>query len=312
MEPMNMRTPLRLSISLFAACLALGASSQALAQQEIPKGTQAQSKATTGTTDINTDKFQTAEKADESKDATELSLSAGGLQSTGNARLLALTSATKFRLRRDDHQFRAALAGNYAQNTPAGQDKAEESVRNIQGLTRYDYFLGDVTLFTSAQGRHDKFQGLAFRLQVDPGVGYTIINKKAQLLSIELGYDLLHDIRLDDARVPLDANKNEIRNPDGSRNFITPKTRTVHSGRLAVSYEHALSETSKLTAGLEFLQGLSDTKLYRLNGDVALTTKIFDALAISFSFSNRYESKPVPGKEKLDTISAVSLVYTFL
>lgn len=302
----------RRSLSLLSAIAPLALAAPALAQQEIPKGTQAQSKATTGSTEITSDKFQTAEKGDDNKDANELSVSAGGLQSTGNARLLALTTASKFRFRRDDDQFRAALAGNYAQTTPAGTDTSEETVRNIQGLTRYDHFLGNVTLFTSIQGRHDKFQGLAFRLQVDPGVGYALINKKTQMLSVEVGYDLLHDIRLDNARVARDDNKNEILNPDGSRNFVTPKTRTVHSARIALGYEHALSETSKLTAGLEFLQGLSDTGLYRLNGDVALTTKIFDALAISFSFSERYESKPVPGKEKLDTVSAVSLVYTFL
>ncbi len=307
-----MNFTLRRSLSALLAVASLGFSSAAMAQQEIPKGVQAQSKATTGSTDVTTDKFQTAEKDAENKDATELSLSAGGLQSTGNARLLALTTASKFRLRREDQQFRAALAGNYAQTTPQGKEESEETVRNIQSLARYDYFLGDVTLFTVAQGRHDKFQGLAFRLQVDPGVGYTLINKKTQLLSVELGYDLLHDIRLDDARVAVDENKVEVRNPDGSRNFITPKTRTVHSGRVALGYEHTLSDTSKLTAGIEFLQGLSDTGLYRLNGDVALTTKIFETLAISFSFSERYESKPVPGKEKLDTVSSVSLVYTFL
>lgn len=303
---------LRPSISFLTSLTLLFFSLPAFAQQNIPQGTQAQSKATSGSTEITSDKFQVSDKAAEDKDATELSLSAGGLQSTGNARLLALTTASKFRLRRDNDQFRAAFAGNYAQTTPPEADVAEETVRNVQGLTRYDHFLGDVTLFTSVQGRHDKFQGLAFRLQLDPGVGYAFLNTKTQQLSIELGYDLLHDIRLDDARVERDSDKNEVFNLDGSRHFIVSKTRTVHSGRLALGYEHALSDTSKLTAGLEFLQGLSDTKLYRLNGDVALTTKIFDALAISFSFSERYESQPVPGKEKLDTISAVSLVYTFL
>lgn len=294
------------------AVFTLVISQTAAAQQEVPQGTQAQAKATSGSTDVTSDKFQAAAKDEASKDTTELSLSAGGLSSTGNARLLALTSSTKLRLRRDNNQFKAALAGNYAKSTDPATDTSSESVRNIQGLTRYDLFLGDVTLFTSVQGRHDKFQGLAFRLQLDPGVGYSLINKKTQQLSVELGYDLLHDIRLDDARVELDGNKVEIRNPDGSRRFITPKTRTVHSGRVALAYEHALTDTSKLTAGLEFLQGLSDTSIYRLNGDVSLATKLYDSLSISFSFSERYESKPVPGKEKLDTVSSFSLVYTFL
>lgn len=282
---------------------------RAFAQQDLPAGTQAAKPVTTGKTDVTDDKFQAATRDEaeaKSKDANELSLSLGGVQSGGNSRLLAVTGSGKYRLRRDEHQFRTALAGNYAESAAPDDDHFQTTVQNLQGLARYDLFLGDVTLFTSLQGRNDRFQGLDLRLQLDPGVGYYFINEKTQLFWTELGYDLLHDLRRDDARVQLDGDKNPIAGAP-----LLAKSRTIHSGRLFLGYEHAYNASSKLSAGVEFLQGLSDTDVRRLNGDVSLTTKLAGNLAISFSLSERYENRPLPGKKNLDTTTAASLVYTF-
>lgn len=286
--------------------------------QDVQKGTgTGVDQATKGSTEITSDKFQTREKdGAEAKDATELSLSAGTLNSSGNSRLVAATSTTKFRLRREMNQFKAAAAANYARSGPPGGD-VETTVQNFQGLTRYDRFLGDVSVFLSAQARNDKFQGLDMRFQLDPGVAYYFLNDKTLQLWTEVGYDFLYDIRREDARVQRDDKKNVKLDANGAQLPLLAKTRTLHSARLFLGYEHALSDTSKLSAGVEFLQGLagseSDTKnAYRLNGDIALTAKVYGALSMSLSFSERYESKPLPGKEKLDTITAASLVYTFL
>lgn len=295
----------RLSSLLIAASLT--APALAHAQQDLPKTAQDQAKVSTGATDVISDKAQTSDRAGAaaSKDATELSVSAGGLQTGGNAELLALTTASKFRLRRDDNQFKAALAGNYARSATSAETETQVTVQNLQALARYDLFLGNVALFSSVQLRNDRFQGLDLRTQFDPGVAYYFVNEKTRQFWVEGGYDLLHDVRREEARVVLDADKK----PTG---VIAPKTRTLHSGRAFVGYEQALTDTTKITAGLEFMQGLNDTEIRRLNGDVTLTAKLYQALSFAFSFSARYESKPVPGKEKLDTTSAASLVYTFL
>ena len=304
-----MRATRVVSLLLSGAAL-IAASTTALraeAQQDLPAGTQAAAPVTTGKTDITADKFQGATRVDpDEKDANELSLALGGVQAGGNARLFAVTGAGKYRLRREQHQFRAALAGNYAESALPDDPELQTTVQNIQGLARYDLFLGDVTLFTALQGRNDRFQGLDLRMQLDPGVGYYFINKKTQLFWTELGYDLLHDVRYDPARVQLDGDKNPI--PGAP---LLSKTRTLHSARVFLGYEHAFNEASKVAAGVEFLQGLSDTDIRRLNGDVALTTKLVGNLAISFSFSERYENRPLPGKKQLDTTTAASLVYTF-
>lgn len=278
----------------------------------LPAGTQKADAATKGSTDVTKDQYQGMARPseEESKDATELSVSVGALQSSGNSRLLAATAAEKFRLRRDDNQFRQALAGNYGR-TAVPDGPWETNVQNVQGMARYDHFIGDVAPFLAVQERNDKFQGLVLRSQVDPGVGYYFLNRKSLLLWTELGYDFLYDIRRDDSLTVLDANGAPVLDASG-KPVELDKTKTVHSGRLFVGYEHSLSSGAKLTAGVEYLQGLSDTAIYRLNSDVGVTANLWQSLGIAFTFGERYESKPLPGKKTLDTTTAVSLVYTLM
>lgn len=297
-----MRRNLAFAFSAVASLISSGALAE-----DVPKSAQDQAKATSGATEVTSDKATALDRAADAKDATELSLSAGGLQAGGNANLLAMTAAEKFRLRREDNQFKQVFAANYARSAAPPSTDLQTTVANIQALVRYDRFLGDFTLFLGAQGRSDKFQGLNARANVDPGVGYYFINEKTNAFWTELGYDFQYDNRRDDA----------IFNPDGTRQLDgsgkpLDKNRVLHSGRAFIGYENAFNATSKVTAGVEFLQGLSDTKVYRVNSDVALTTKIAKSLAISFAFSERFDSEPLPGKQKMDTVTSASLVYTFL
>jgi putative salt-induced outer membrane protein len=305
----------RLNASLTTIIL-FGAPGVAVAQT--PQGTLKDEKATSGATEITSEKAATTDlKAlKESKDATELSVNAGMLNSSGNARLVALTAGGKFRYRRGENQVTAAAAGNYARAAASPDDPAKTTVENVQGLGRYDRFLGDLTLFGQVQARRDRFQGLDARVNVDPGVGYYFLNEQSTLLWAEVGYDLLFDVRRDEARVRLDA--------DGAPVVGAPllsKTQTVHSARLFLGYDLAIDTGFKLSAGLEYLQGLatsnrqpgqSATEIYRINGVTAASAKVFDKLALSFAFTGRYDNGALPGKEKFDTITSASLVYTLL
>ena len=77
----------------------------------------------------------------ESKDATEIVISAGGLASAGNSRSIAVTSAGKFRLRRGSDQLGAAIAANYAESAIDKGQGLQTTVENFQGKLRYDRFL---------------------------------------------------------------------------------------------------------------------------------------------------------------------------
>jgi putative salt-induced outer membrane protein len=303
------------------AAFALAAAPAVAAAQDapaVPQSTLKDEKATTGETNVTSDKAVATDLKGlaESKDATELSTAAGALLSSGNARLVALTASGKFRLRRGENQVSAAAAVNYARAAPSPDESLRTTVENVQGLARYDRFLHDVALFVQAQGRRNRFQGLDLRLNVDPGAGYYFLNEKDTLLWVEAGYDLLFDVRRDEARVPP--------GPDGEPDPAAPrldKTQAVHSARLFAGYELALDTGFKLSTGLEYLQGLaatntrpgqSATEIYRLNGTLNAQAKVYGNLSMSLAFTGRYDHGALPGKEKLDTITSANLVYTLL
>lgn len=271
----------------------------------VPSGTTGvQAPASSGSTDIGGEgTFATAEALpegeEESTDATELSLSAGGLLSTGNARAVAGTGAINFRLRRDRHQFTSVFAGNYGTAALPDEDY-EKNVANLQGRIRYDVFFAERwSAFLMFTGRNDYFQGLDLRINIDPGVAFHILTKKTHRLWIEAGYDFQHAIR----------NRDAITEAEGMGDLLE-KTNTVHAARLFVGYSNHLSEKVSFDTGLEYLQSVTDGKTFRFNWDNALTAQLVKNLAISGTFTLRYENNPVVPK-KLDTITAVNFVYRF-
>jgi putative salt-induced outer membrane protein len=274
----------------------------------LPAETVKASTATKGNTEIAKGGFVTgALPADaDAKDATEASIAAGGLFSSGNARTVALTSIGKLRLRRDEHQVTIAATANFARAGKAGE-KVETAVENYQGLLRYDYFFtNEVAVFLQSTARRDRFQGLDLRLNVDPGVAYYAINTKKQVLRGELGYDLQHDVRRDaDRDLPVPAGA-----PAGTLAEVVPKTETLHNARAFVGYENKLYAQVAFVTGLEYLQNFSDFDKYRLVFDVGLKSNISDKLAIATTYTMRYENKPLPKVENADSIASVNLVYT--
>jgi putative salt-induced outer membrane protein len=183
-----------------------------------------------------------------------------------------------------------------------------DNVQNFQGKARTErVFFTDWTAFLGVQGRNDKFQGLDLRLQIDPGIGYYFINEPKHLLWAEIGYDYLHDIRNDDAIIVRDP---MTMIPTGAPPL--DKTMSVHSGRLFLGYNNQINEAVTFNLGLEYLQGLSDTDIHRFNGDAKITSKLAGGFSLSTSFSVRYDNKPLPNKEKLDTVTALNLVYKLL
>lgn len=290
---------------LVPTCLALcilGFSGLAAADAPA-KGTATAASASKGATEVTSEGFQAAQKKEaDAKDATELSIAAGGMSTTGNARSLALTTLGTFRYRRTDNQFSALLAGNYGRAGAPGKD-VETTVENYQGKARYDRFLtGNLVAFLGVQGRRDRFAGLDLRAQVDPGMGYYFLNEEKLLFWAELGYDFLYDVRRNDSRAVFDKAGVQIDYLD--------KTKATHSGRAYVGYLNKLNEAVTFTAGIEYLQSLTDIELYRINGDAALASKIGKNFSLATAFSLRYDRGALPGKEKLDTVTSANLVYT--
>ena len=91
-------------------------------------------------------------------------------RSTRNARSTAITGGTNFLLRRGRHQIYATFLGNYGRAAASVNDEVVDTVGNLQGRARYDLFVGKRwSVFGMVTARHDPFQRLDLRLNVDPG-----------------------------------------------------------------------------------------------------------------------------------------------
>lgn len=256
----------------------------------------------TGTTDLVGDGVATpaAPDAENSPDANHLRLSAGGLLTTGNSRTLALTAAVDHVLRRGPHQLRAAGAVNFGMSAHDASGPYRTSVENAQARVRFDRFLSDrFTTFLALTARRDRFQGLALRLNLDPGLAHYFVAQKTDRLWVELSYDLQHDIRHGSA---LDAGEEQALDID--------EHETRHGARAFVGYDHHPSELLSFSAGLELIQSVEEMRHFRGAADAVVSFHAGAALSFAFALSFKHENAPLPGVRPTDSMSSFSVVYS--
>jgi putative salt-induced outer membrane protein YdiY len=248
-------------------------------------------------------------------DVTNVTLMAGGLLASGNSRQVALTLNGAMDMRRGDNAFAASLLGNYGQSGK-GDAPMETAIENLQGRLRYDRYLSDsFSAFLIGTGRYDRFQGISFRLNIDPGVKYIFWKDETSALWGELGVDIQQDVRTDSG---LDAIKAK-RDPAAPATDPTPdlpkpgRGRTDFSARGFVGYKHAFSSDVTFGTGIELLQSFLTTDLgaadTRLNFNAAIAAKLFEGFSLGLGFQGSYDRLPIPGKERLDTTTTVSVIY---
>jgi putative salt-induced outer membrane protein len=274
--------------------------------QKPPEGLMKRDPSTTGQTDVASETFaaaaERAAQEAENKDTTEAKISAGGLGTAGNTRAIAATTAGDFRLRRADNQVSATIAINYARTAPDGDAPMDTTVDNQQGRVRYDRFLTKrLAAFLAVSARRDRFQQLNLRLNIDPGVAYYVIDDPGQQLWGELGYDLQFDVRRQEA---LDAAAAEGTDID--------KTEVRHSARVFVGYDNSLTEAVTLKTGIEYLQSVQETKNWRLNWDIGISSKIGGDFSLATTHSIKYDNNPLPEVGETDMVTSISLVYQLL
>ncbi len=242
-----------------------------------------------------------------SSDTTNMNLSAGGLVTTGNSKTVALTLNGQFDMRRGDNGVLIGLLGNYGESTVA-PNPSTPTAQNIQGKLRYDrYFIDNLAGFLLATGRHDRFQGIGFRLNLDPGLKVIAYKDEAQSIWAELGYDFQFDARNDTGRQPPKDS------PIGTPPFAA--TRTDHSARGYLGYRRNFNSAVTFSTGVELLQSFVETDLgsadTRVNFDANLAAKLDFGFSLGVGFSARYDRLPIPGKQQLDTNTTMSIIYAW-
>ncbi len=243
-------------------------------------------------------------------DGSSATASAGALMTTGNSYMLAGTANGAYERRFGDNSLGAAGIGNYGESRPQGGAN-HPTTENIQGKLRYDrYLTDDFTAFMMLTARSDRFQGVEFRLNVDPGVKYLFVNENTTAFWGEAGYDFQYDVRRDDARQDQDSSGKLLVDAAGQPVLVN-KTATDHSARLFAGVKYAWNSDVTSKAGVEYLQSVIDSGRYRVNFDALVAAKLKGGLAMGVGFSARYDHAPLPGKEELDTSTSVNLIYSF-
>ena len=249
-------------------------------------------------------------KIDAPAHETTATVSAGGQIATGNSQLIAGTVNGKLDLRRGSNGFGASLVGNFGEGAAAGQS-IQVTTENLQGRLRYDrYFNERLSAFVIGTLRHDRFQGLDERFNVDPGAKYLVLDTEKTKLWGELGYDFQYDIRRSDALVVTPATAATATMP-ATAAVVLDRTQSDHSARVFAGFRHAFTKDVTFSTGLEYLQSFVHSTKYRINYDALFASSLGSGFSLGLGFSARFDHDPLPGKKDVDTTTTVSLIYAF-
>ncbi len=240
-------------------------------------------------------------------DGTSATLSAGGISSNGNSNMLAMTGKGSLETRFNNNGLGFSFLANYGESAAApGSQKLIESTENGQIKLRYDRYLSDrFSLFLQDTLFHDKFEGVDFRNNVDPGVKYLIVRETATSFWAELGYDFQFQ-------------SNNVSYIQAQGAMMTPpvavtvgKTETLNSVRAYLGVRQAFSKEVTLSSGLELLQGFTNNEDTLVNFDVLFAAKIAGGFALGVGDTLRYDRLPLPGIKTVDNSLTVNLIFSY-
>ncbi|MGB0679578.1 MAG: DUF481 domain-containing protein [Polyangiales bacterium] len=244
-------------------------------------------------------------------DTVHAQLSAGMVLNSGNTRSFQANGGGSLEVVRRLNVFSMELAFAYglADLEPSDDDDDyDKNVANLNANARYDRFFGAMdAAFVGTALRRDTFAGLDARLQGRVGYLRNLCKKSGRRLWAEGGYDLTYDNffpdpLVDDAGVPL-------LDLDGTP---VDQTQIIHAARFFVGHRNRLNDAVLLRVGLEALFNLQQGQDIRFNASAALASRLMRQLSLELQFLSLFDNVPVPGTEKLDTLTRVQFVYQLL
>jgi putative salt-induced outer membrane protein len=161
-----------------------------------------------------------------------------------------------------------------------------------------DYKISDrMSWFGALRGEQDRFSGFAYQASVSTGASYKFIDTSTTKLSASLGAGLKRF--REEILVKSDAGEVLDRVPGEIGDGVV--------GTLTSDYEHAFTETTKLTNKLLAEYGSDNTAVAN---DIALQVSMTQSFALAAGFGVRYNSDPPPLSESTDTLVTLNLVYS--
>ncbi len=211
----------------------------------------------------------------------------GFIRTTGNTE--TQTTAIKADATYEVDKWRHnAHAEGYGQQSKNDAGETVVSAERYQMLGKSDYKFTELDyVFGLVKLQKDRFSGYVYDHIVSFGYGRKLIKQNAMELDVEIG--------------------------PGARLFKIDTTPEVSSDseavlRLSGKYWWAITGNSKFTQVLSADIGETITSSESITG---LQANINSTLALKFTYTVRHKTKVPDGNEKLDTETAMTLVYSF-
>jgi putative salt-induced outer membrane protein len=180
-----------------------------------------------------------------------------------------------------------------------GKSAGITSAERIEAHSQSNYTIsGDLFAFGGLRYEHDEFDGFQYQASITAGLGYKVLDSKADKLTVQAGagYSRLRQEDID-------------KDADGEVTSRTPlDSKGEAIGTLGVDYSHAFNKSTVLSNTLQVESGTLNTNI---NDKIALTVKMSEKLSLSVGYGFLDNTKPTPPTKKIDTVATVNLVFAF-
>lgn len=213
------------------------------------------------------------------KEGWQGSVALGYLHTTGNSNTTSLNGKALAGYKSGNWLDSLALTAlNASQDDQRTAESYEATGQSDYSLTDSDYVFGMADYLT------DRFSGYDRRATEAGGYGRRLVNTDTQQLGVELGV--------------------------GARQsrFIDGTSDDGVIERFALNYLWKFSDNSNFSENLSIEHGSENTFTQSVT---ALTANLAGNFALSVSYTVNHNSTVLPGFRNTDTITAVSLVYSF-
>ena len=219
------------------------------------------------------------EESEEEKGPWSGKASMGYLATSGNTENSNLNAAFEIAYEADQwkHSFNA-LAINASENEETTSEAYEWAAKSERSFSEHDYLFGQL------HWRKDRFSSYESQFSQTAGYGRRLLNSDRHKLDAEIGAG---------------ARQSELIDGTSQDEFIL---------RGAMKYKFAISDNAEFRQSVAVEAGDENTYLESIT---AVSASLIGNLALVASYTVKHNTDVLPGLEKTDTYSALSLEYLF-
>ncbi|HEX5038363.1 MAG TPA: DUF481 domain-containing protein [bacterium] len=209
----------------------------------------------------------------------------GFVMKTGNSQKETLSggSYTLYRVRRWENKWKLYVLFDRVFDTSGSIDTF------IYGIYRVDYYLTDrLSYYIGGGGYTDEVKGIDRSALGFNGISYFLVRNPKFYLRGSLGY-------LYSFEDPVAPNPND----------------SIHSAAEELEFSYKINDHFSIFESASFYQNVQQDSDLRILSDTEIKAGLTKHFALVLAFRIRFDNKPVPGFEKLDTITDASVAVTF-